>query len=46
MFQAIYKYDLHVVSALLKDTDEPIEWAQDGTEMQVWFSWDTVTKPS
>lgn len=31
---AIYKYDLHVVSALLKDVDELAEWAQDSAQVQ------------
>lgn len=29
LFQVIYKYDLLVISALLKDIDELVEWAQD-----------------
>lgn len=31
---AIYKYDLHVISALLKDVDELVEWAQESTQVQ------------
>lgn len=30
--QAIYKYGLHDVSALVKDVDELVEWAQDSAQ--------------